>query len=127
MTVGTVNGGSFKAPLLATALTSGGAICSILNPQGVDLIITRALLDISTQSIGAATASVGVGSTATTSSANLIDTKSVAAAGLFDNITDGSTNGKARQIWPAGQYVTVTGSATTAGMVGNLILQFVPR
>lgn len=117
--------GSLKAALTAATDTTAGGVLKLQNPEGVDLIITRCVLDITTKSTGAATVDAGVHATGASSADNLIDGKSVAAAGVFDNITDAGTNGKAAVRWPAGQYVVITASATTAGMVGNAHIQFV--
>jgi len=57
---------------------------------------------------------------------NLIDTLSVAAVGIFDNVTDKGTNGKTRQRVAPGQVVTgSTASGASAGLVGNLYLDYV--
>lgn len=118
---------SYRVALTATASTSGGAVASIANPEGQRLIIRRAILDVQTASNGAASVDVGVGSSASTSYDNLIDGCSVATAGSFDNFaTNGQagTNGKSTQVWAAANFVTVTGSATTAGLAGYLMLDY---
>lgn len=116
--------GSYRVALTATSATSGGAVASIANPEGQRVIITRCVLDIQTGSTGAASVDVGVGSGATTSYDTLIDGCSVATAGAFDNIEDKGTNGKSRQVWSSSNYVTVTGSATTAGLVGFIMIHY---
>mgnify|MGYP000913347512 CR=1 FL=1 len=118
--------GAYKLALTATTATTGGAAGAVVNPEGVPLIIKRAFLYVATPSGGAATVDVGIGATATTSNDTLIDGKSVATAGVFDNITDKGTNGKERQLWPVGQYITVTASATLAGLVGALYIDYIP-
>ncbi len=108
--------------LIAATVTTGGAVASIANPFGFDVFVVRAVLDVTTQSSGAATLDIGVAANGTTSNDTLLDGISVAAAGTFDNITDKGTNGKATKKWASGQYITATASATTAGMAGTLSL-----
>lgn len=125
-------GGGFKAikvakvALAGVAATTGGALFSWANPEGQSIIIQRLLIDITTKSTGVANVSFGVAANATTSSANLIDT--YAAGGtekVVDNHVDGSTNGKFNQKMTATQYLTGTGSATTAGLVGSVYIEYV--
>lgn len=115
--------GAYSVALTATTATTGGAVASIANPEGETVLITSAVLYVATGA-GSATVDIGVGSGATTSYDTLIDGCSVATAGVFDNITDKGSNGKSRQLWPATSYVTVTGSGTTAGVVGTLYLTY---
>lgn len=125
-------GGGFKAikvakvALAGVAATTGGALFSWANPEGQSIIIQRLLIDITTKSTGAANVSFGVAANGTTSSANLIDT--YAAGGtekVVDNHVDGSTNGKFNQKMTATQYLTGTGSATTAGLVGSVYIEYI--
>lgn len=118
--------GSYKVALTAATVTTAGAVLSLANPEGADLIVTRLVLDITTQSTGAATVDAGIAANGTTSSDNLIDGASVAsAAKVLDNVTDGGTNGKARQKWTSSQYLTITASATLAGMVGSAYIEYI--
>lgn len=116
--------GAYRKALTAVTTTTAGGVVAVANPEGVPLIITRAVLYIPTASTGAATVDLGVAADATTSADNLIDGVSVAATGAKDNISDAGTNGKARQIWGVSQYVTGTASATLAGMVGYLYIEY---
>lgn len=115
-------------PVALGALDTGGGVLSLLNPEGVDLIIPSGglLLDITTKSTAACTLDGGVGSGATTVYDTLIDGLDAnAAAGTFDNIADKGTNGGPVK-WPAGEYLTVsmkTGAA--AGLVGNAYIGYV--
>jgi len=113
-----------KVPLAAVDTAAG--ILSWANPESVPVIVTGVLVDVTTQSSGACTISIGTSATGTTSSANLIDTLSVAAAGSFDNITDKGTNGKSRQRLAVGSYVTgSTASGASAGLVGNAYITYI--
>lgn len=116
--------GAYRKALTAVTTTTAGGAAAIANPEGVPLIITSAVLYIPTASTGAATVDVGVAANATTSSDNLIDGMSTAAAGAFGNVGNPGANGKANQVWGATQYVTCTASATLAGMVGYLYIEY---
>lgn len=116
--------GAYRAALTAATTTTGGAVLSIANPEGVKLLITRFILHITTASDGAATVDAGVAANGTTSADTLIDGKSVATAGAFDNITDKGSNGLPLREWGTSQYVTVTASATLAGMVGYAYIEY---
>lgn len=112
-------------PIAGVTSTSGGGIASWTPPEGAPVIVLRVILYTTVKSTGAANASIGVAANATTSAANLIDTLAVGSATVCaDNITDASTNGKARQLLASGSYVTVTGSADTTGMVGSLYIEY---
>lgn len=115
-----------RIPLLATTATTGGAVLSWANPELGSIIITRVIIDVTTKSTGAATLAIGSTATsATTSANNLLDAVDVGtAAGTFDNITEKGTAGKSRQKLAAGKWVTATGSATTAGLVGFLYIEY---
>jgi hypothetical protein len=125
MATGAFEEGAFRVALTAATDTTGGGVLSLANPEGVDLYITRVILNVSTQSTGAAAVDVGIAADGTTSNDSLIDGLSVATAGVFDNVKNGGTNGKAGQKLGAAQYITATASATTAGMVGEAIIQWV--
>ena len=120
--------GCYRAALTATAATTGGAVLSLANPEGADLIVTRFILNITTKSTGAANLDAGIAAGATTSSDNLIDGKAVgSAAGIWDSAdgTDQGTNGYASATWDSDEYLTITGSATTAGLVGYAYIEYV--
>lgn len=120
--------GAFTIPFTGVASTAGGGIVSQANPEGEDLIITRLVCDRQVKSSGAATVDIGVGSSATTSYDNLIDGMAAGATeAIHDNVTDGGTNGKARQIWESDGFLTMSGGATTAGLKGNLYVEYLRR
>lgn len=115
-----------KVALTATSATTGGAVLSWANPEGANIIITRLQIDVTTKSTGAANLSVGVAANGTTSSANLIDTYAIGGTEkVVDNHVDGSTNGKFTQKMTSSQFVTATGSATTAGLVATAYIHYV--
>lgn len=117
--------GAYRATLTAATDTTAGGVLSLANPEGAAIIVTRLILNITTASGGAATVDAGIAANGSTSSDNLIDGASVAAVGLLGNLGNPGTNGKASQKWSATQYLTITASATTAGMVGEAIIEYV--
>lgn len=115
------------ARVALAAVDTGGGVFSWQNPETADIIVRRLLLDVTTQSTGACTVDAGTTATsATTSSDNLIDGKSVAAAGTFDNLGDAGTNGKARQRLASGKWVTGSvASGASAGLAGYAYVEYV--
>lgn len=113
-------------PLAGLADTAGG-IGSWQNPERVSVIITRIVVNITTVATAACTADVGTTATsATTSSDNLIDGADLnAATGIKDNIADGGTNGKARQLLASGKWVTFSrASGASADFVGKAYIEY---
>lgn len=114
-------------PIAGVTSTSGGGIAAWAPPEGGPIMITETILYYTTKSTGAANVSIGVAANATTSAANLIDTFAVGTTAgpvMGTNTTDKSTNGKERQLLTGVQYVTVTGSADTTGLVGTLFVRY---
>lgn len=71
---------------------------AVQNPESSKIFVSRVLVRISTAG-GTATSvlDVGVTSSATGTSDNLIDGLDLNTTGIFDNITDNGSNGKSRQ------------------------------
>jgi hypothetical protein len=113
-----------KLPLGTGA--AGGGVISWQNPEPQDVIVTALFIDVTAPSAGACTVSFGTTATnGATSSNNLIDTLSVAAAGLFDNNTDKGVNGRTRQRLATGKWVTGSiASGVAAGLVGNAYIEY---
>ena len=116
-----------KIALAGVAATTGGALFSWANPEGQTIIIDRVQLDITTKSTGAAAGDFGVASNGTTSADNLIDgyalggTEKVVDTALTADL---GTNGKVNQKMTASQYLTGTGAATTAWLVGSVFVHY---
>ena len=88
--------------------------------------MTKLILDITTEATGAATVDAGIAANGTTSADNLIDGADVgSAADVIDNIDNQGTNGKASQKWGSSQYLTITPSATLAGLVGYAYIEYI--
>ena len=71
--------GRYRAALTAATTTTGGDALNLLNPEGVDLIVTRLILDITTEATGSATVDCGI-TTTLTSADTLLDGANVGAA-----------------------------------------------
>lgn len=114
----------YKVALAAS--DAAGGVAAIANPEGVEVLITRVVVDVTTQSTGACTVDAGIAANATTLNDTLIDGLSVAAAGTFDNVSDAGTNGKARASWGASQFLTISkASGAAAGLAGNVYIEYV--
>lgn len=113
-------GGTMKmGPYAGLVATTGGAIGAWTNNLGYDIIVTSAYFDVTTVSTGAANLTVGQTPTnVTTSSTNLIAAVSVAALGIKPSALAVKVKN--------GEFITLTGSADTTGLVGSLYLDYVP-
>lgn len=109
----------FSGDLTAATTTAVGGVAKVLNDSGVDLIITRVLVDIKTASTGAANITLGVSPDGTTGNTGLLSATSAATAAVLQNT--------AAMVWDKNTYVVSTASATTAGMSGNYTILAVPR
>jgi len=105
---------------LAAADTAGGVL-SLANPFGVDAMISRLILNVTTASTGACTVDAGTAANGTTSADNLIDGLDVnSATGVFDNTVNGGTNGGGAELWGSTQYLTISmASGAAAGLAGT--------
>ena len=118
--------GAYKAALTAATVTTGGAVLSVENPEGADLIVTRLVLDVTTPATGAGTVNAGIGATAATSDDTLLDGLDVGSAAILaDNHSNPGTNGLALVKWGSAEYLTVTASASLAGLVGNAYVEWI--
>lgn len=109
--------------------TTDGAIGAVKNPEGVNVLITRSILYVATQSTGAANLSCGVAATATTATTDIINALAVGGAtGKYYNgqavQVTAKTEVSAPAVWTAGTYINFTGSASTAGLVGTLFVEY---
>lgn len=113
------------------AVTGGASDANVFegiaNPFGVAVVITKAVLRITTASTGASTLDIGIGASITTADDTLMDGLSGATAGLFDNVTNKGTNGLPQQLWAADTFLTVKeASGDVAGLVGTLFVNVIP-
>lgn len=111
---------------LADAETAGGVL-SLANPEGVRLLVTRLVIDLTTAADGAGTVDAGIAANGTTSNDTLIDGLDVnTAAGVFDNVGNGGTNGDSVAEWGADEFLTVSAaSGAAAGLEGNAYIEYI--
>ena len=101
------------------------------NPEAVEIIVLRVLANVTTAGgTGSSVLDVGTAANATTASNNLIDGADLNADALYDNITDGGTNGKSRQRMDAKGGTTdyVTGQilvANAATLAGTYTIEYI--
>ena len=119
--------GALSGALTAATTTAGGDALNLANPEGVDLIITRFIIDVTTEATGAATVDAGVAATGT-SNDELLDGVDVGSAAILDDNINGVVAGEVASAvveWGSDEYLTVTPSATLAGLVGNYYVEYV--
>lgn len=125
--------GALKIPLTAATTNAVGGVIKLENTEGVDLIITRAILDITTEATGTPTLSMGIDDEGDVSSNTLFDAVAIGtAAGVLDNLLTPSHGGSEPGVankpsvrWPAGHFLVATASASAAGLEGNAFIQFI--
>lgn len=117
--------GAYKVAL--AALDTAGGVLSLANPEGVDLIVTRLILDVTTKSSAACTVDAGIAADGTTSNDTLIDGLDVGTAAILaDNIENQGSNGVAAKKWSSSQYLTISkASGAAAGLVGNAYIEYI--
>lgn len=106
----------------STPATSG--LFSVVSPFGEDVIIGRTILNITAAGdSGTNHITIGTGTSSTVYGNNLIDHITCNATGAFDNITDKGTNGKSRQLWAAGTFITGTATITPVTFTGDVYVE----
>ena len=120
-----INGG---VAITATSHAAGDHGISWKNPEGEDIIVECIVLDVTTAATGSATIDIGVAADGTTGSDTLLDGVDVGSAAILATSgANGGTNGKTFQPMTSTQYITGDGSASLAGLVGNIwIKYFIP-
>lgn len=107
-----------KQALTATAATTAGAVGAWQNPTGAPIVVSKIILDVTTQSTGAANVTTASATTATGSAVvTLGAAQAVGAVGVF---APAATPGKLG----ATDFVNFTGSATTVGLVANAYIHY---
>ena len=130
-TINTTGKGFLSIALTGTTSTDGGAICSIANPEGGSILILRSYLYVATASTGAANINVGVGATAATDASDMINALAIngAITGKYYNgntiQATTKTEVSAPAVWHSGDFLNATGSASSAGFVGTLYVEYI--
>ena len=109
---------------LRGALTASDTVAEIFqltNSYGSDLIVTRAMIQVTTVSSGACTVDVGTGSGASTSYDNLLDGIDTTSTGVSDNLKSmhAGDSGRSVIVWKSTEYINASkASGATSGLVG---------
>jgi len=125
----TTGKGWLSIDFVGVAAATGGAIASVKNPEGVNVIVTNAILYLATNSTGAANLTVGIGTSATTDYNDMVTATAMAAAAgkvytaraISASI---ATEVTAPGVWLSTEYVNITGSASTVGLTGTLYVEY---
>lgn len=123
----TFSSGYLEIPLTGVAATTGGAIASVANPEGVPLIIEDVKLYVDTPSTGAANINVGLAAAATTDDTDMINALAINGSitgKAYHGMTALAAKGEA-QVWGTSQFLTATGSATSVGFAGRLYVRYI--
>jgi len=119
--------GCLTGSLTAATTTTGGDALNLANPEGADLIITRFIINVTTEATGAANIDAGVAATGT-SNDELLDGVDVGSAAILDDNINGVVAAEVASAvveWGADEYLTVTPSATLAGLVGTYYVEYI--
>lgn len=128
MTILAFSSGWLEIPLTGNALFAGGEVSgSVPNPEGRLLMITNAQLQAISPSTGAATLAIGLAANATTSNGALAAALTVNGVAVNTGWTAHIPDvvGQAAVMWPVASFLTVTGSASTAGFTGKLFVEYI--
>ena len=122
-------GGVMDILIEGAASTDAAGLGSILNPEGVDLLILRSTLYIVTPSTGSAAVSIGIttAAAAATDILNALDLQTTAGYCFNGHAMQNTakTQISAPAVWDDDKYLTVTGAATTVGLEAHLLLEYV--
>jgi hypothetical protein len=121
--------GLFKATITGVASTDNAGIGEIANPEGVTLGITRAFLYFRDGSTGAANLDIGVGASGAKAS-DIVSALAVVDATVggkfyYAPAAQAAETESPTALWTSGTYVTLTGSATTAGLDADLYIEYI--
>lgn len=122
--------GVLAIKITGVASTDNAGIGQVANPEGVNLVILRTTLYNHVPSTGAANLSVGVTTTgaSATDIINALDVNGVAADSMYNGHAmqnTAKTEITAPALWTTSKYITFTGSATTVGYEGYLLVEYV--
>lgn len=124
------SGGYLKVAVTGVTTATAGGIGALLNPEGVLLGITRAWVYFRKGSTGATTFDVGIGATATTANASVMDFADAIEATVGGKMIFGPTaqvaiteNPIAK--WGATEYLVFTGAASTVGLDADVYIEYI--
>jgi len=120
--------GWMRVPL--ADLDAVGGVVNVKNPEGEDVIITNAVLQVDAAADAACTVDAGIDDAGDTSNDTIFDGLNVhSATGVFDmrDATDNGTNGVGKALlWPEGYHLVVSkASGAAAGLKGYLHVEYI--
>ena len=119
--------GCLYGSLTGVATFAGADLLNLANPEGVDLIITNFIVKTTVVSTGAATIDAGVAATGV-SNDELIDGLDVNAALVCESNHDqvtATTVAEHEVEWGAAEFLTITPSAASTGLVGTYYVEYI--
>lgn len=119
--------GCLYGDLTGEASGAGGGILNLANPEGADLLITNFVVRTTVASTGAASIDAGVAASGV-SNDELIDGLGVNGALVCESNHDQVTAGTVAEhevVWGSDEYLTITGSADTTGLVGKYYVEYI--
>jgi hypothetical protein len=123
--------GALAIDITGVASTDGGGQGALANPEGVSVIILRSTLYIRAKSTGAANLGIGIAADAVTKATDILNDLAmggVAAGEVYNGSTiqpTAKTQISAPAVWTTDKYLTLTGSATLAGLDCTLYLEYI--
>jgi hypothetical protein len=103
---------------------AAAGLVNLANPEGAAVIITKATLYVETPSTGAANVNVGIGATGanTTTLINALAMNGVISGKAYNGLNPAAK--AENEVWAADEFLNVTGSADTTGLVAKLYLEY---
>jgi len=121
--------GMLEIDITGVASAANAGVGEIANPEGCTVAITRAFLQFTTGSTGAANLDIGVGASGAKTS-DIISAMDVIEATVGGKVIYGPAAQVAETEcptakWTSATYITFTGSATTMGLAGKLFVEYI--
>jgi len=119
--------GCLYGDLAGVATFAGADLLNLANPEGADLIITNFIVKTTVVSTGACAIDAGVAATGV-SNDELIDGLDVNGALVLESNHDqvtAATVAEHEVLWGADEYLTITPSAASTGLVGTYYVEYI--
>jgi len=114
---------SLRIPLTAATTTTPGAVCSVANPEGVNLIVYSAQAYIGVPATAPNTINLGIATNGSTTANNILDQLDAQAPLPVASVSLPAD----AVLWTTSKFLTGTASDTLAGMSGAyLYVQYIP-
>ena len=124
-----VGKGWMSIPITGGTATAGGGLASVLNPEGVDVLIVRSVAYFTTNPAAGANLNIGIGTSATHDASDMASSWAVNDVdGEFHNVSSVNalsvTEVGTPAVWGSAYYINVTGDSTTASLAGTLYIEY---